>query len=486
MSSTRAVRNFLILWLVFPFLVLFYLFRPSVEISLGEFWWAFQNSALQAFLSSLFSLIGGFWAALGLIAARGRSEGFRRTLEVISLLPNFLPPIFILLATLSLVDPFPMGIAGIVLVHSVINFGLVGVLLARIIEEKMGGFAELAYIEGASRFYFLRKVFFPILKKDFLLVGLFVFTICFSSFAVPLVVGGGRGTTLEVLIYEKIRLSTEWGQAVFIALVQSVFVFCLSLVVSQQIISSKVEKKFFKIIEFPSGILLILFVNLFLLWGFSQGLLNSIENLEFFQSLQREIWQAVVGSFLIALSSGIFVFLFLLLIVWSFPDRILSVFLRGYVAPSTALVCFCFLILGPNYGLWAFIKIPLAFASLVVANLYRLGLESQLKNLNSQVVVAQTMGAGRKLIFFEILLPQTSRTVGLLSGLAAVWASGDFAISRILAQHDLTVAMMTESLMSGYRLNQSTVLSLLIVVIGLACFFIFLWGGHVLSRKSIS
>lgn len=474
----------LILYLLFPFLFLLIEFRFQEWPDGGELWWAFKNSFLQALGSAFFSVLLGLWAALGLVGFPRHQNSFRRGfLEVLCLAPNFLPSLFVLLATLNLLDPFPMGIAGIVVIHTLINLGLVAVLLARAIESRLGGLTEQAYVQGSSKFYFLTKIFFPILKKDIFLIGLFVFIICFGSFSVPLIVGGGRGTTLEVLIYEKIRLSSHWGEAVLIALLQSVFIFLVSLFSAKRSPEMPEYQANFRLIRSVTGPFVVLLTAGFILWGYGQGVLEGLSQLSFFYEIQSAVVEALGGTLLIGISVGGLSFFLLMLIAWIGSDPLLNGILRGYMAPSTALTCFSILLLGPNDGAWPFLKIPLAFMLISLASLYRLGWESRLESLRGQVAIAKTLGASRGLIFKSILLPQISAGAGLLSGLAAAWATGDFAVSRILAQRDLSLAMMTQNLMSGYRLSQSTVLSLLVMLCGLICFFIFFWGGRVLSRK---
>src|SRR5690606_17756883 len=120
--------------------------------------------------------------------------------------------LFVLLACLKFFSPFPFGFAGIVLVHAVLNIGLAAVSIARVLDAKVGGWAELALIEGGSRGNFLAAVFSSV-KRDIGIVFLFIFSICFASLTVPLVVGRFDALTTEVLIYEKIRVTGEWGQA---------------------------------------------------------------------------------------------------------------------------------------------------------------------------------------------------------------------------------------------------------------------------------
>lgn len=486
MSPRNLIRSALLLYLVFPFLFLLSHFYITSWPEWRELLWAFKNSLLQAFFSAFFSVVLGAWVALGLICF---TDGFRRhyrmVLEVLCLLPNFLPPLFTLLSILNFIDPFPMGIAGITIAHTMINFGLVAVMLANIIESKIGNLAELAYIEGATRWQFLRGAFWPILKNDIFLLFLFVFAVCFGSFAIPLIVGGGKGTTLEVLIYEKIRLSSNWSEAVVLAVLQSAFIFAISFfakrggaVSSHRVANLRVMRSF-------SGIGVLLLIMIFGFLGYAQGVVEGFRQISAFYELQSPLIWNFFGSLVMGILVGLLSYGSLLVIAYCWPKAWFEKFLSGYVAPSTALCCFAFLIMGTNESFWPFIKIPLAFNLLCLASLYRMGWDGVLRGLEGQITIARTLGADSTQIFKQVLLPQISKRAALFAGVAAVWACGDYSVSRILAHRDVTLAMMTETLMSSYRLGLATVLSLSLFVCGVICFFVMMGVGNVFSRKSI-
>lgn len=484
MNLRNCLRISFVLFLLFPFLFLFTQFRVTEMPDWGELSWAFKNSFIQAFFSAFFSLFVGFWVSLGLLSLNeGPKRKGRFVLEILCLLPNFLPPIFILLSTLNVIEPFPMGIAGIVVIHTLMNFGLVAVLLAGIIENKLGGMVELAYVEGATRRQFLWKGLFPTLKKDLWLLGLFIFVVCFGSFAVPLIVGGGKGTTVEVLIYEKIRLSSDWGDAVLLAFLQSTFIFALSFIASRGKGVHNTRQANLRLIQSPSGILVIAGLSFLYLFGYIQGFISGLSMISTFYEVQSALFWNFLGSLLLGLSVGILCYMGLLGIAYCWPKLWFEKFLNGYVAPSTSLACFSLLIMGPNEGVYPFIKIPIALTLLSLNSLFRMGWDGELQALQSQMTVAYAMGASHKQIFKEILFPQLSTRAGLLAGIASIWACGDFAVSRILAHRDLSIAMMTETLMSGYRLNQAIVLSSLIIISGLLCFLVCVGGSRVLRRK---
>jgi thiamine transport system permease protein len=81
------------------------------------------------------------------------------------------------------------------------------------------------------------------------------------------------------------------------------------------------------------------------------------------------------------------------------------------------------------------------------------------------------------------LIPQLSKELGLIGALAALWASGDFALSSLVAYQDLTVAMLVDELMSSYRLELATWLMAPMLLAGFGCGALFLGAGYVTSRK---
>lgn len=482
MNLRSLLRLSIVVFLLFPFLFLFSQFSISQVPDWGELRWAFKNSFIQAFFSAVLSLICGLWVALGLLSLS--AERGRKWAEVLCLIPSFLPPLFTLLAILNAIDFFPMGLLGIIFIHVAMNFGLVAVLLSRILENKVGHVAELAYVEGASRWTMWVRVFIPMLRRDLLYLGLFVFILCFGSFSVPLVVGGGMGTTVEVLIYEKIRLSGEWGEAIVLAFLQSLFIFSLSFMVSRgQSLHQHAREFFLKSIAMPSGLVFLIACALLYFYGYGMGIITGLTKLERFTGMGRDVLFGLAGSLALGLSCGFLSYLALMLIAYCWPKWWFEKFLSGYVAPSTSLACFSFLLLLPNGGLYPYLKIPLALVLLSLNGLFRMGWGGSLQALEDQAQIAYAMGASHRMIFKEILFPQLSDRAGVLAGIAAVWACGDFAVSRILAHRDLTIAMMTETLMSGYRLDQATVLSILIIVCGTLCYFACKGGSYVLRRK---
>ena len=70
----------------------------------------------------------------------------------------------------------------------------------------------------------------PVLRSELASLASLIFLLCFTSFAIVLNLGGGSGrATLEVAIFEALRVDLDFGRAAWLGLVQVVI--CTSVVV---------------------------------------------------------------------------------------------------------------------------------------------------------------------------------------------------------------------------------------------------------------
>jgi thiamine transport system permease protein len=89
--------------------------------------------------------------------------------------------------------------------------------------------AEAAAVLGASRARVLREVTLPLLAPSVLAAASVVYLFCFTSFGVVLLLGGSRLRTIEVEVYERLRI-LDLGTAAVLALGQLVLVGVLLVV----------------------------------------------------------------------------------------------------------------------------------------------------------------------------------------------------------------------------------------------------------------
>lgn len=144
-------------------------------------------------------------AVFGLIAVWGRAGWANAALAALGL--PALPAIY--------------GLPGILIAHVFFNLPLAVRLLltawAAIPTENWRLAGEL----GLSSAQVFRFVEWPALRNALPCVAAVVFFLCFTSFAVVLTLGGGpRATTVEVAIFQALRLDFDVGRAVTLAAVQ--------------------------------------------------------------------------------------------------------------------------------------------------------------------------------------------------------------------------------------------------------------------------
>jgi thiamine transport system permease protein len=458
---------------------------PEADQTLSVFGFTF----LQAVLSATASLIVGVISALGLIwLAQRKGERAGMWAELFSLLPNAAPVILLLLATFKFL-PMARGLSGIVLVHTLLNAGLVSVSTLYLFKNRIGGMAELAWVEGASRSRFFFRGVVPYLRSELSLVWFFVFAICFSSFAVPLMVGGARATTVEVLIYQKIRITGDWGQALALAGFQAVVIFALTWFLRSRSSPAVVPRRTgLPLLGSAWGLPLAFAPGVLIVAGLFDEIAVGFRKLAAMETLVAELPALIAGSSFVAFGTGGVVAALLLVIAYLNPSGAARKLLLGYAAPSSVLMGFAVLIAWRTTGWASYVKIIIGLSLVTVPALYRLRWDGLLESLQGQRVVGVTLGAGEGLIFRRIVLPQVTKSAFWIGGLSAIWAWGDFALSSVVAERSITLAMVVQGLMGSYRLEAATAL-IWFLILGAGITFVAFVGigagvGRVFGPKS--
>ncbi|MBI3294728.1 MAG: iron ABC transporter permease [Deltaproteobacteria bacterium] len=113
------------------------------------------------------------------------------------------------------------GWSGILLAHTFLNFGLFLKNLSLALREN-GREEEIGALSlGLTRWQTFRVVTLPKVLPTFLSTALTVFLLCSSSFLIVLLLGGGpRFTSLEVAVFQAVRVNFQLGVAAQIAAFQ--------------------------------------------------------------------------------------------------------------------------------------------------------------------------------------------------------------------------------------------------------------------------
>ncbi len=463
-----------------PFIILFLKIGSLSSLSFGELFFAIKHTTLQAFLSSLLSLCVGFCGALSLLSLKSTQK--KRVFEVLIFIPAFLPSLFVVLSFMNFSSS--EGLWPVIITHTLMNAGFVSVVIFRLIERKMSFWLSRAYLEKSSPFIFCKKIILPYLKKDFFLIFISIFAFCFTSFTVPFLLGGLDFLTIETLIYEKIKIEGLWAEGLSLALFESFFLAFFFFFIregdySQITINRGNSPPFFKTY---SGLLVLLIFLFFVL----------IFNLpRFFIGFKRISFDLLIDplvvSFFIAFFVGAFCFFMLCLISFCFHslfykrNQFFKKFLSLYMAPSTAILGFSYLLLYSGGSIMALI---LALSLSFLPQLYRLGGKSTLNDLQKEVSLSYMLQASRFFTFRKVIFPKTSNTFGFLAGLASFWAAGDFGLSAILLETKTPLSLLAQSFLKTYRLEEATCVSWLMMILGFFVFLFWRFLGYVFSERS--
>lgn len=460
----------LICFFLFPYVLFFKFINFEFKLNIDELVWALKNSFVQAGIASIISTGVGFYLSLGILKF---NEKMQNNLLKVILLPQILPSLFSILIAFSIFKPFPMGHFGVILIFSLINIGFATFQFANAIRGKLGQLSLVSEILGIKKYKFYSKILLPLLKKDIAVIAAFIFVFCLSSLSIPLVAGGGKGTNLELLIYEKIFIDQQWSTAWLLLLIQTVLIVFISF-------------KFLKNKSFPtnpfinhsylqskfSAFLVLIYLSLFL-GGYLSSLLFALPSFQFVFQYRYEVLQSTLHSIttLVLTSIGFFI----VLLAW-IDDYIRNLKLNvssQFISISVVLVGFSFYLSFPQNEFFDLIKSFLAFTILFSASLFKLFFEKKLSEMKMQIQAAQILGVSHSKIIFKIIFPQLKKQMILSFSLLSIWVLSDFAIMKSMGNQTENLGMMVQNFLSSYRLEAAYLLSFYILVVWFVLTYIF-------------
>ncbi|MGQ7275897.1 thiamine/thiamine pyrophosphate ABC transporter permease [Marinobacter sp. V034] len=202
-----------------------------------------QFSVVQAALSTLLSIVIAVPVARALVRQkhfRGRNA-LLRLMELSLVLPSIVAVFGIVavygrtgwlntLLTTSGIDWRwnLYGLQGILLAHIFFNAPLAARVMVQTLERIPASHWKIASQLGMTSGAIWRALEWPALKRLIPGLAALVFTLCFTSFAIVMTLGGGPSTTtIEVAIYQALRYEFDFGQAALLAIIQ--LIICGSL-----------------------------------------------------------------------------------------------------------------------------------------------------------------------------------------------------------------------------------------------------------------
>ncbi len=413
-------------------------------------------------------------ATLGLLAVFGRSGVLNQGLGLLGL-----PPVSI------------YGLHGVVLAHVFLNLPLATRMILQgwqAIPSERFRLAQSLNFAPADTFRHLER---PMLREVLPSAALIIFTLCLTSFAVALTLGGGPGaTTVELAIYQALRFDFALGRAASLAGVQ--FVLCA---VAATAVWALVRPAGFgtgagrNVLPFaPAGwrkyldMLAILAAALFLILPLGAVVLRGLPGLT---DLPASLWTATIRSILVALTSAILATtaaLTLALAVAARPNRMLdAAALLPLATSGLVLGTGLFLLLQPLIPP-ARLALPVTIlvnTALSLPYLYRLILpEARALHANYDHLAASLSLQGLARLRW-LTLPRLARPLGFGAGIAAALSMGDLGVIALFADdQSATLPLVVQRLMGAYRLEAAAAAALILVTLSFALFWAFDQGGR--------
>lgn len=460
--SLRFLSIFLVTFFLLPYIIFLKFFSIHAVINFSELIWVLKNTTLQGAGAAVICVVLGSYLALGILQLPENRQLF---ISKLILFPFVLPSLFSILISFSLIHPFPMGPVGVIFIFVLMNLGFSIFQITQAIKEKVGSLAKVSEVFGIRRNLFLRKILIPLIWPDLKLNFVFIFLFCISSLAVPLVAGGGKGTNLEVLIFEKIFIDQTWDIAWVLMVIQTLIVFTLSYYYLK---SRPFETKFFQPHFFLKSKLALVGVGVYFflyIGGYVTSLVHSFSYFESLVDFKKDILQSTIDSLIFMMLVLIACYVILMAWITDYIQNLKHNLAIHLISISTVLVGFSFYLLFPQTKNYDLVKIPLAFAILFFPSLFKMLFEKKLTQLKQQVIVAKVFGLSRAQIILQIIFKQMRPQLIMAISLLMIWVLSDFAISKSLGTQTITLGLLTQSFLSSYRLESAYLLSFYILII---------------------
>ncbi len=388
---------------------------------------------------------------------------------------------------------FIYGLAGILIAHIYLNASY----SIRVFLHKFDSIPKERYklskSLGLTTFQKFILIELPSVKESLLPVSSTIFLLCFTSFAIVLTLGGNPSyNTLEVAIYEAVRLDFDIATALRLALVQlviSLFLVIFSSLLKQSESNINTQKQRIilneggKVSLFQKGtiFLFFLFFTLPLLAtvidGFNADFLHVIKNETFLKSLKTSIYVASL--------SALFTLLFALFL--SYAKRDLSLRLKSfkiskilsfiisfvstlYLAIPSLILALAIFLIARNSGLslhmWAIFA--LICANILLALPFSIHtLYPMIRKISSRYdKLSFSLGLSPLQRWFFIDYHFLKESIGYVLSLAFCFSLGDLGVISLFGNEDFTtLPWYLYGLMGSYRTSEASFVALVMLAL---------------------
>lgn len=320
--------------------------------------------------------------------------------------------------------------------------------------------------------------------------ALAVFTVCLTSFAVALTLGGGpKATTLELALYQAVRFEFDLPRAALLAVIQ-LGIAGLAVAMAAYVsvpsafgvglraggTASLVVRGWRQVADSA----MVLLAAMFLLAPLAAVAMRGIPALG---DLPITVWQSAFRSVLIALlSSGLAVTGALVLALAVAAGRRLEGVAMLPLAASSLLLGTGLFLAIRQFVSPAAVALPVtvlvnALLSLPFAFRILLAPARTIETNYARLSAALNLSGWSRLRW--LVLPRLRGPLGFAMGVSAALAMGDLGVIVLFAgEHGATLPLMVQRLMGAYRMDQAAGAATLLTGLGFGLFWLFDWLGR--------
>ncbi len=400
-------------------------------------------------------------------------------------------------------EPFIFGFSGIVIAHVYFNGSYVARTLLSRLESIPAEQHKLTRSIGLNAWQRFKMIELPSIASTLPSVSITIFLLCFTSFSIVLILGGSpKFNTLEVSIFEAIKLDFNLGRALGLALAQLAICAVLIMLGSRfskgnQLISVPSGKQAAwhdsKMLVAIQNLILFIFAVLFMLPilaiitdGMAADFISLFTNKNFLTALLTSLIIAALSTVLVILASTLLASAFTTLATQqrlgssrlSQPLlKLLGFSSTLYLAvPSLVLGLGFFLLarrIGGEQNLWAVAALLTSNALMVLPFAVAALAPAMVKSANRYDKLAFSLGLTKwsrwRLIESHLVRPE----LAYIASLAFCMSLGDLGVIALFGNQDfITLPWLLYQKMGSYRTDEAAGIALVMLAITLAVFLL--------------
>lgn len=486
MTSIYVSKLFSQIVKLLSFLILFFFLVPIIYILLQSFqaskfpisaWYIdFFYVLLQSFLSASLSVIIGLLIALSYLK---KSLNVQKTLYW-GLLPQALPTVLIVYSyfkIFSFFEIYPQSYIHVVIVHVLINMGLVAFLIFPHVQEQVENKLHLMVSLQLSLNRFFKMIILGELAPTIFYIWILVFSFSLTSFSVPLLLSGTIPSSLDYLIYIKGYVEGDWSSASILGFIEFIFLGCLFFLRTYKISISNRNSNFTILNDKKAVFYLLNFLPLiFILTSILHfGDANFAEAIH---TISKDIKNILINTLILALWALWFYSFLFWTQMYILKYEWVRKFHQFFWPLSPILLSFVILSLSLDISDSMGLKVAvsgLAISIFIFPIVFKFWILPEYSNIIYVYKKSEVLGLPYYKVFGEIMVPYLMPSYKASMMYVILFAIGDFTLSGILISDLKTIGLSMRTYIQSYQLIEAQVLAMILILVSMFLIHTLVW-----------